>query len=118
MSFSYSTLAQPYIFAAFFYAGAVSGIFYSIFRFVRRALGGGKAVTAATDVAFFALFSAAVLFVLFYAVNMRLRLYYVFGIAAGFSAYLFGIEPLSRFMGKKFTKKKVDKRFKKDCNNN
>ncbi len=117
MRFTLSTLAQPYILAAFIYAGILVGALFSIFRLIRRAFGGGKAVTIVTDVLFLLSSCALVVFIMYSVVSMRLRLYYLVGIVIGFLLYGAAIFPIVRYIEKKFIKKNVDKKGKSDCNN-
>ena len=117
MRFSLSTLAQPYIFAAFMYAGIVIGVLYSIFSLIRKAFRGGKAATVVCDMLFCVTAGFAVLFVLYTAVSFRLRLYYVFGLAAGAGLYFAAVYPLAKSIRAKLTKKNVDNGSKNAFNN-
>lgn len=116
MRFTLSTLAQPYILAAFIYAGIISGALFSVFRFIRKAFGGGRAATIITDVLFLLASSAVAAAVMYFAASMRFRFYYLTGIAIGFALYIAAILPVIRYIDRKFKKKNVDKKGKSDCN--
>ena len=116
MRFTLSTLAQPYIFAAFVYTGILLGILYSVFTLIKKLFGSGKAVTVITDILFCLFSGALVIYVLYSAVNLRLRFYYVFGLAAGFILYIMAISPFVKKIHEKLTKKNVDKKRKNDSN--
>ncbi len=108
MSIIYSSLSQPYILAAFIYAGIIVGVLYSLFRIPRRLIA-NKAAAVVSDLLFVAAASAVTVFVLYKAADIVLRGYYLIGLGIGFLLYMAAILPVVRYIKCKFKMKKVDK---------
>lgn len=117
MRFTLSTLAQPYIFAAFVYAGIILGVIFTVFRSIKRVFKNSKAVNILSEILCVLISGMFVVYVMYETVNLRLRFYYIFGLAAGFIIYSSAVFPLARAIRQKFTKKNVDNKDKNDCNN-
>ena len=108
MSLYNTTLGQPFVFAAFLYAGIVIGLIHSAFRGIRRLFGRSMLITAAADVLFLAVAAGLFFFVMYRATGLRIRGYHFLGAAAGYALYSAAIRPLALFLNCKFRKKKID----------
>ena len=106
MRITESTLNQPYVFAAFMYAGMLAGILYSVFKVLRKAFGGGKVVTILTDIVFLCLLAAFSLYVMYLITDIDFRIYHVVGLFLGFVLYTSAINPFLSFIERKIVHKK------------
>lgn len=108
MSLYNTTLGQPFIFAAFLYAGIVIGLIHTVFRWIRKLFGKSTLITAAADVLFLAVAAGVFFLVMYRATGLKMRGYHFIGAIAGYALYSAAIRPLALFLNCKFRKKKID----------
>lgn len=108
MSLYNTTLDQPFVFAAFLYAGILIGLLRSLFRGLVHIFGDRKWITVSADILFLAVSGMMLIFLADRAAGMKLRGYYLFGAAAGYLLYSAAIRPLAIWINCKFRKKKID----------
>ena len=101
----FATINQPYIFMGIIYGGIILGFLYGLFSLLRKAFKNGKAACAVFDTLYFLLALLLILKILYFADDMHIRFYSVFGIATGFFIYYFGLHSLLKFIFLKIRKK-------------
>ncbi|MBR4079273.1 MAG: spore cortex biosynthesis protein YabQ [Christensenellaceae bacterium] len=108
MSLHNTTLDQPFVFAAFLYAGILIGLLHTLFRGIARIFGRRKLIEICADLLFLAISGLLVIYLSFRITGMKLRGYYLFGVLTGYMLYSTAIQPLAKWLNCKFRKKKID----------
>lgn len=110
---------QGAVFAAGFFCGAVSGIFYDIIYVIRILSGAGKIPTIALDFVFCLLSVSVFLFVIYRANGLDIKWYIIAAAMLGFTFERFSFKkPVAHFAGKVYNilviiKNKLHNIFKK-----
>ena len=108
MSLYNTTLDQPFVFAAFLYAGILIGLLRKLFRGISHIFGNQKWIGGCTDILFLTVSGMMLIFLADRTTGMKLRGYYLIGILAGYLLYCAAIRPLTKWLNCKFHKKKID----------
>ena len=108
MSLHNTTLDQPFVFAAFLYAGILVGLLHTLFRGITRIFGNRKWIGVCADLLFLAVSGLAVIYLMYRITELKLRGYYLFGVLTGYMLYSAAIHPLAKWINCKFRKKKID----------
>lgn len=86
-----STANQAYVFLATVYGGVVIGLFFDIYRMVRRIFRPGKFITGIMDLIFWVIIALFSFFILFYINDGQVRFYSFLGIGLGWGLYILSI---------------------------
>ncbi len=89
-----STANQAYVFLATVYGGLVIGLFFDIYRMIRRIFRPGKFLTGVMDLIFWVIIALFSFFILFYINDGQVRLYSFLGIGLGWGLYILSISQL------------------------
>lgn len=93
------TLSQPYVAMLSIYLGIAGGLLYSLFCVIKKTFKGALAKNICEIV--YALVFGALCFVAYYGLlNLKLKVYYLWGIILGFLIYRAGIHRLFLFIGR------------------
>ena len=83
-----SITSQAYLFVICFLCGVIIGIFFDIFRILRKSFKTPDLVTYIEDIIFGIITGVFLIFILFVLNNGQLRFYIFFGLALGIILYL------------------------------
>lgn len=86
-----STANQAYVFLATVYGGLIIGLFFDIYRMIRRILKPGKFITGIMDLIFWVIIALFSFFILFYINDGQVRFYSFLGIGIGWGLYILSI---------------------------
>lgn len=89
-----STANQAYVFLATVYGGLVIGLFFDLYRMVRRILRPGKWITGIMDLIFWILVAFFSFLILFNINDGEVRLYSFLGLALGWGLYVLSLSQL------------------------
>lgn len=89
-----STANQAYVFLATVYGGLIIGLFFDIYRMIRRIFKPGKWLTGLLDLIFWIIVAFFSFLVLFYINDGQVRLYSFLGLGLGWGLYILSISQL------------------------